>query len=92
MAFDPENPPIWLRKLHVTAAQIDPSDYASTPEEGILRVCRLSDVHQVLSKAFAEALGFAPYQTPDPFVNPFSLNASAPIDQDSDSRKGDVAR
>jgi hypothetical protein len=92
MAFDPSNPPIWLRKLHVTAAQIDPSDYAPTPEEGILRVCRLSDDMYVLSKAFAEALGFAPFAPPDPFVNPFSLNASPPIDQDSDSRKGDVAR
>lgn len=56
MAFDPANPPIWLRKLHVTAAQIDPSDYAATPEEGILRVCRLSDAHQILAKAFADAL------------------------------------
>lgn len=60
MAFDPENPPIWLRKLHVTAAQIDPSDYAPTPEQGILRVCRLSDVHQILSKAFAKALFSTP--------------------------------
>lgn len=43
MAFDPDDPPIWLRKLHVTAAQISPTDYPSTPEEGILAVCRLSD-------------------------------------------------
>lgn len=43
MAFDPANPPIWLRKLHVSAAQISPADYPSTPEEGILAVCRLSD-------------------------------------------------
>ena len=56
MALDPANPPIWLRNLHVTAAQIDPSDYPRTPEEGILRVCRLSDVHQILAKAFANAL------------------------------------
>jgi hypothetical protein len=42
MAFDPANPPIWLRKLHVSAAQISPTDYAATPEEGILTVCRLS--------------------------------------------------
>lgn len=56
MAFDPANPLIWLRKLHMTAAQIDPSDYAPTPEEGILRVCRLSDAHQILAKAFADAL------------------------------------
>lgn len=65
MAFDPANPPIWLRKLHVTAAQIDPSDYAPTPEEGILQVCRLSDMHQILSKAFAEAL-FPTPADPDP--------------------------
>jgi hypothetical protein len=43
MPIDPDDPPIWLRKLHVTAAQLSSSDYASTPEEGILRVCRLSD-------------------------------------------------
>jgi hypothetical protein len=57
MALDPANPPIWLRKLHLMAAQIDPSDYAPTPEEGILRVCRLSDDMYMLSKAFADALG-----------------------------------
>ncbi|HXF91169.1 MAG TPA: hypothetical protein VNK46_00295 [Nitrospiraceae bacterium] len=56
MAFDPANPPIWLRKLHVTAAQISPMDYPSTPEEGILAVCRLSDEHLALAKAFAAAL------------------------------------
>ena len=92
MAFDPANPPIWLRKLHVTAAQIDPSDYAPTPEEGILRVCRLSDDMCVLSKAFAEALGFAPYQPLDPFVDPFSMNVVPSIRQDSESRTGDVPR
>ena len=45
-----------LAYLHVSAAQIDPSDYAPTPEEGILRVCQLSDAHQILAKAFADAL------------------------------------
>lgn len=43
MAFDPANPPIWLRKLHVTAAQISPTDYPASPLEGLLAVCRLSD-------------------------------------------------
>ncbi|HEY5932826.1 MAG TPA: hypothetical protein VIT63_07905 [Nitrospira sp.] len=43
MAFDPANPPIWLRKLHVTAAQINPTDYPSSAVEGILAVCRLSN-------------------------------------------------
>jgi hypothetical protein len=56
MALDPANPPIWLRKLHVTAEQIDLTDYASTPEEGILLVCELSDTHLALSEAFAYAL------------------------------------
>ena len=67
MAFDPENPPIWLRKLHVTAAQIDPSDYAPTPEEGILRVCPLSDIHQILSKALPSPLECLP--SPHPILS-----------------------
>jgi len=43
MAFDPANPPIWLRKLHVSAAQINPKDYPTSAVEGILAVCRLSN-------------------------------------------------
>ncbi|BFU90898.1 MAG: hypothetical protein NTAFB01_20850 [Nitrospira sp.] len=43
MAFDPANPPIWLRKLHVSAAQISPTDYPVSAVEGILAVCRLSN-------------------------------------------------
>ena len=42
MAFDPDHPPIWLRKLHVSAAQINPTDYPASAVEGILAVCRLS--------------------------------------------------
>ena len=42
MAFDPANPPIWLRKLHASAAQINPTDYPVSATEGILAVCRLS--------------------------------------------------
>lgn len=42
MAFDPDNPPIWLRKLHVSAAQINPTDYSVSAVDGILAVCRLS--------------------------------------------------
>ena len=42
MAFDPANPPIWLRKLHVSAAQINPTDYPASAVDGILAVCRLS--------------------------------------------------
>lgn len=56
MVFDPANPPIWLRKLHVTAQQISPTDYPATPEEGILLVCRLSDAQLALSKSFRSAL------------------------------------
>ena len=42
MAFDPDHPPIWLRKLHVSVAQINPTDYPASAVEGILAVCRLS--------------------------------------------------
>lgn len=42
MAFDPDHPPIWLRKLHVSAAQINPTDYPVSAVEGILAVGRLS--------------------------------------------------
>ena len=56
MPIDPDDPPIWLRKLHVTAAQIDPSDYPATPAEGILQVCRLSDAQLALTKAFEQSM------------------------------------
>ena len=91
MAFDSANPPIWLRKLHVTAAQIDPGDYPPTPEEGILRACRLSDDMCVLSRAFTEALGIAPLPPSPPFDNPFRVDPSTSR-QGSESRTGDVAR
>lgn len=71
MALDPDNPPIWLRKLHVAAAQISPSDYATTPEAGILECCRLSDAMRGWSKACAQALGLSPLPCPLPFDNPF---------------------
>jgi hypothetical protein len=56
MALDPANPPIWLRKLHVSAAQISPTDYPATPAEGIFLVCWLSDEHLTLAEAFQAAL------------------------------------
>ncbi len=56
MPIDPDDPPIWLRKLHMSAAQISPTDYPAPPEEGILTVCRLSDEVLALSKAFQRAL------------------------------------
>ena len=34
MPIDPDYPPIWLRKLHVPAAQIDPGDYPATLADG----------------------------------------------------------
>jgi hypothetical protein len=42
MVFNPDHPPIWLRKLHVSAAHINPADYPASAAEGILAVCRLS--------------------------------------------------
>jgi hypothetical protein len=56
MALDPLHPPIWLRKLHVSAQRISPDDYAQTPEEGILLTCELSDAHLALSEAFVSSL------------------------------------
>lgn len=86
MAFDPRNPPIWLRKLHVSAAQISPSDYATTPEEGILECCRLSDAMRRWSKACAQAMGFSPLPPRPPFDNPFrrvsSIDRTASVSRD----------
>jgi len=89
MALDPDNPPIWLRKLHVTAAQISTDDYAATPEKGILECCRLSDAIQRWSKACAQALGLSPLPPRPPFDNPFRL--VSPIDRTA-SVSRDVAR
>lgn len=91
MAFDPANPPIWLRKLHVTAAQISPTDYPSTPEEGILLCCRLSDAMWKWSRACAQALGHPPLPPSPPFENPFRPTRPAePLS--SDSGTADAAR
>jgi hypothetical protein len=60
MPIDPDDLPIWLRKLHVTAAQIDPSDYPATSAEGILQVCRLSDAQLALTKAFKQSMRAKP--------------------------------
>lgn len=77
MPLDPANPPIWLRKLHVTAEQISPDDYAQTPEEGILMGCRLSDAIREWSLACAEALGWDPLPPHHPLDNPFRLKPVA---------------
>jgi hypothetical protein len=58
MPIDPDDPPIWLRKLHVSAAQLSPSDYPATPEEGMLQVCRLSDSALAIWKAFNKSRAF----------------------------------
>lgn len=89
MAFDPNNPPIWLRKLHVSAAQISSQDYAITPEEGILECCRLSDAIRRWSNVCTHALGLSPLPPPPPFDNPFRRVSS--IDQ-APSVLRDVAR
>jgi len=52
MPIDPDDPPIWLRKLHISAAQLSPGDFPATPAEGILQVCRLSDAALAITKAF----------------------------------------
>jgi hypothetical protein len=90
MSFDPANPPIWLRKLHVSAAQISPTDYPPTPEEGILMGCRLSDAIRDWSRACAQALGFPCLPPRPPFDNPFRLNP-LPDRPDSEPRKDNVA-
>lgn len=64
MAFDPANPPIWLRKLHVTAAQISPADYPVTPEEGILQCCKLSHLAHRFSAACGRAFDSGCFPTP----------------------------
>lgn len=56
MALDPANPPIWLRKLHVSAAQINPTDYPASAVEGILAVCRLSDAQHRWVSALRDAV------------------------------------
>lgn len=85
MALDPLNPPIWLRKLHVSAQQISPDDYASTPEEGLSRGCELSDAMLQFSAACAAALGSRPLPPRDPFENPFRQKdgptLSSPMEQ-----------
>jgi hypothetical protein len=57
MPIDPDDPPIWLRKLHVTAEQLSPDEYPATPADGILQVCRLSNAQRKLVKAFNDSHG-----------------------------------
>ena len=85
MPIDPDDPPIWLRKLHITAAQINPSDYPATPAEGILQVCRLSDAHRALERAMKLALG----QPPSPPLPPFQPLA-IPLSFQSPSEQADL--
>ncbi|WHZ15048.1 MAG: hypothetical protein OJF52_001889 [Nitrospira sp.] len=64
MALNPVNPPIWLRNLHVTAAQISPDDYPATPKEGILQGCELSDLAHRVSAACRRAFNFGLFPKP----------------------------
>jgi hypothetical protein len=57
MPIDPDDPPIWLRKLHVTAKQLSSDEYPATPAEGILQVCRLSSAQRKLMRAFNNSHG-----------------------------------
>lgn len=84
MPIDPDDPPIWLRKLHVSAAQLSPCDYPATPEEGILQVCRLSDAHRALERAMKQALGLdpSPLHPPlQPLAVPLSSRPSVDVGQ-----------
>jgi hypothetical protein len=71
MPFDSKNLPIWLRKLHVSAAQMSSTDYPATPEEGIRQCCRLSDAVLAWSQACTEALGLSLSSPPPPLDRPF---------------------
>jgi len=57
MPIDPDDPPIWLRKLHVTAKQLSSDEYPATSAEGILQVCRLSNAQHKLIQAFRDSHG-----------------------------------
>lgn len=72
MPIDPDNPPIWLRKLHVSAAQISPSDYPASPAEGILAVCRLSDAVLAISKTFQQSRALHRRSSDHKLVHPTS--------------------
>jgi hypothetical protein len=73
MSFDSKNPPVWLRKLHANSAQVSPSDYSATPEEGLLSCCRLSDAVIAWSLACAEALDLSPASASAPLDHPFAM-------------------
>ena len=71
MSFDSQNPPVWLRKLGLSAAEDGSNRYAPRPEVGILSCCRLSDEVYVWSAACADALALSPLSAPAPFDHPF---------------------
>lgn len=73
MPFDSKSPPIWLRKLNLSTAQISPTDYPATPEEGMMSCCRLSDAALAWSQACADALGLSAMPPRPPFDHPFPL-------------------
>jgi hypothetical protein len=71
MSFDAKNPPFWLRKLGVIAAEENNSRYAAGPEIGILLCCQLSDEVHAWSAACAHALALSPRLPPSPLDHPF---------------------
>jgi hypothetical protein len=71
MRFDAKNPPVWLRKLHVSAVQVSPRNYAAGPEEGIRLCCSLSDNVHAWSVACARALVHSPISPAPPLDHPF---------------------
>jgi len=51
MALDVRNPPVWLAKLALAFEGHAPRALRSSPSEGMLKVCLLSDDLQAFSRA-----------------------------------------
>ena len=71
MSFDAKNPPVWLRKLGLSAAGDSRNQYAASPEVGILLCCCLSDDVHAWSAMCADALALSPMSAPAPLDHPF---------------------
>jgi hypothetical protein len=71
MRFDAKNPPVWLRKLHVSAVQVSARTYAAGPNEGIRLCCSLSDDVHAWSLACARALTLSSMSPPATLDHPF---------------------
>ena len=55
MALDVRNPPVWLAKLALSFERQAPRALRSSPSEGMLKVCLLSDDLQAFSRACFDA-------------------------------------